>query len=239
MDTRKAIALLAYLAVKGGVHGRDSLATLLWPENDQTGARAALRRTLSVLNKALGPGVLAITRENVQIAEYAPLWFDVSEFQRSRKECESHGHALHEACPRCLAPLEQAAGLYQDTFMAGFTLRDSPAFDDWQFFESESLRRELVGVLECLAHGYAQQGHYDQAITHARRRLAQDPLHEPAHRQLMQLYAWSGRRSNALRQYQECARILEQELGVSPLEETTRLNEDIKAQRFGAAGAKP
>jgi len=239
MDTRKAMALLAYLAVNGGQQGRDSLAALLWPENDQTSARAALRRTLSVLNKALAPGVLTITRESVEISANASLWFDVEEFQRSRKECASHGHAPNEACPRCLAPLEQAAGLYQDTFMAGFTLRDSPAFDDWQFFQSESLRRELVEVLECLAHGYALQGHYEQAIAHARRRLAQDPLHEPAHRQLMQLYAWSGRRSSALRQYQECARILERELGVSPLEETTRLYEEIKDQQLAPLAPTP
>ena len=53
VDTRKAIALLAYLAVTRRVHSRDALATLLWPEHDQARARAVLRRTLSALNKAL------------------------------------------------------------------------------------------------------------------------------------------------------------------------------------------
>ena len=48
---RKATALLAYLAVSGKSHSRDVLATLLWPENDQSSARAELRRTLSVLNR--------------------------------------------------------------------------------------------------------------------------------------------------------------------------------------------
>jgi tetratricopeptide (TPR) repeat protein len=57
--------------------------------------------------------------------------------------------------------------------------------------------------------------------------MALDPLHEPAHRWLMQLYAWAGQRAAALRQYRECVRILEGELGVSPLEETTRLYEAI------------
>lgn len=47
--------------------------------------------------------------------------------------------------------------------------------------------------------------------------MALDPLHEPAHRWLMQLYALSGQRAAALRQYRECVRILEGELGVSPL----------------------
>ena len=52
-----------------------------------------------------------------------------------------------------------------------------------------------------------------------------------AHRHLMQLYSWNGQRSEALRQYQECVRILEQELGVPPMEETTRLYEHIRTQK--------
>jgi len=34
VDTRKAIALLAYLAVTHQRHSRDVLASLLWPEYD-------------------------------------------------------------------------------------------------------------------------------------------------------------------------------------------------------------
>ena len=47
VDTRKAVALLAYLAVTGDSHRRDALAALLWPEHDQSHALGALRRTLS------------------------------------------------------------------------------------------------------------------------------------------------------------------------------------------------
>ena len=43
-DTRKATALLAYLAVTDRFHTRDALAALLWPEMDDSHARAALRR---------------------------------------------------------------------------------------------------------------------------------------------------------------------------------------------------
>ena len=49
VDTRKATALLAYLAVERGVHNRDSLAELLWPDYATDRARAALRRTLSMI----------------------------------------------------------------------------------------------------------------------------------------------------------------------------------------------
>ena len=45
VDTRKATALLAYLAVTGGVHGRDLLVDLLWPdaEPDRGGPRCGGR----------------------------------------------------------------------------------------------------------------------------------------------------------------------------------------------------
>ena len=46
---RRVIALLVHLAVTGRTHRRDSLATLFYPEHDQSQARARLRRTLSVL----------------------------------------------------------------------------------------------------------------------------------------------------------------------------------------------
>ena len=54
VDTRKATALLAYLATTEQRHGRDTLADLLWPDHDRVHGRGALRRTLSVLNRALG-----------------------------------------------------------------------------------------------------------------------------------------------------------------------------------------
>ena len=65
LGRRKALALLAYLAVEGGRHGRDTLATFLWPDYDQRGARGRLRRTLSSLNRSLGEGVLVADRETV------------------------------------------------------------------------------------------------------------------------------------------------------------------------------
>src|SRR5690349_23556155 len=68
VDTRKATALLAYLAVTGGVHGRDLLVDLLWPEAEPDRGRAALRRTLSTLRSALGGRWLDADRAAVGLA---------------------------------------------------------------------------------------------------------------------------------------------------------------------------
>ena len=67
---RKATALLAYLTLTRRAHSRDSLATVLWPENDQRSARAELRRTLSLLNRTLGEGYLvAYAQEHCVLRE--------------------------------------------------------------------------------------------------------------------------------------------------------------------------
>ncbi len=73
--------------------------------------------------------------------------------------------------------------------LAGFTLQDSPAFDEWQFFQSQGLCADLASALEWLARAHGGQGEYQPAIAYARRWLALDPFHEPAHRCLMDLYA--------------------------------------------------
>lgn len=232
VDTRKAIALMAYLAVSGESHSRDALATLLWPDYDQTHARGALRRTLSALNKALAGEWLEVDRETIGLNPSVPLWLDVAEFQRRLKSCRSHNHPADTTCADCLVALTEAVTLYRDDFLAGFTLRDSPDFDEWQYFQTESLRRELAGALESLVHCHILRQEFEPAIAFARRWLALDPLHEQAHRELMRLYTWAGQRGTALRQYRECVRILDQELGVPPLDETTQLYTTIQENRL-------
>lgn len=236
LDTRKALALLAYLimtAAGGGAHShtRDALAALLWPDLDQSRARAALRRTLSPLRQAIDWRILDVSRDAIGLRPAAQaaaaLWVDAVEFQHLLGEVAAHAHHQEPLCNRCRARLQQAVALYRDDFMAGFSLRDAPAFDEWHYFESEQLRRAFAGALEQLTHDFTHLGDYDRAIELARRHLALDPLAEQAHRSLMQLYTWSGQRSMAVRQYRDCVRILEQELGVAPLEETTALYERI------------
>ena len=151
VDTRKATALLAYLAVTGRSHAREALAALLWPEYDDEHARSALRRTLSTLRAALDAPHLVIDRETVSLIPGTGLWVDVAEFRARLAACRTHGHAAADVCHACLAPLAEAAALYRDDFLAGFTLRDSAEFDDWQFIQAETLRRELAETLEKLA----------------------------------------------------------------------------------------
>lgn len=231
LGRRKAVALLAYLAVTGQSHTRDALATLLWSELDQTRSRAALRRTLHTLNRELGRDNFQIDREAIRLASDADLSIDIAQFHSLLVECQSHGHPNTETCPACIPLVERAITLYAGDFMAGFTLPNSPDYDEWQFFQGERLRLEASRVLQCLIEAFTAQRDYDQAIDLSERWLAMDPLNEPAHRHLMQLFAWSGRPNAALHQYQTCAHLLKEELGVPPDPITQALYQSIKADR--------
>ena len=238
LDTRKNMALIAYLAVTGESHSREALITLLWPELEPSRARAGLRRNLSVLKKALAGEWLVVDRETIGLDPSADpsacsgqaLWLVVDQFRSLLRACREHDHPESDVCPECLTALAEAVKLYRGDFLAGFSLRDSLNFDEWQFFEAESLRQELASALERLVRGHSAQGAYESAIPYARRWLALDPLHETAHRCLMQLYAQAGQRAAALRQYQECVRILEAELDLPPSEETTSLYKQIRTR---------
>ena len=217
-DTRKATALLATLALAQTPQTRDSLAALLWPEFDDKRAKAALRRTLSALKKVIGAQSLQISRETLGL-NHDQVWCDVIIFRIQAQQTE-------------VAAGETAVSLYQDHFLSGFSLRDSLAFDEWQLQQAEQLRRELGHTLAQLSHHYQTEGQYEAALAHTHRWLQLDPLHEEAHRQLMQLYAWLGQRSAALQQYRDCVRILEEELGVAPLAQTTQLYQAIQAEQL-------
>lgn len=218
-DTRKAIALLAYLTLTGEPQTRDALAAFLWPDFDESRAKAALRRTLSALKRRIGDEALNISRDMLGL-QNDQIWCDVLQFQQLLAGTSD------------VALLETAISLYRDHFLAGFSLRDSLPFDEWQLQYAEQLRRELSRALEQLIRHYQTQQQFEKAIDQAHRWLQLDPLREEAHRQLMQLYARSGQRSTALQQYRDCVRVLEEELGVPPLAQTTQLYQDIQENRL-------
>ncbi|HET9737299.1 MAG TPA: AAA family ATPase, partial [Solirubrobacteraceae bacterium] len=210
-DTRKALALLAHLALTDRARPRDVLAELLWPDHDAEHARGALRRTLSTLRGVVGADAIEATRERVALVRGPALVIDVDRFR-----------ALAAA-----DALEEAAAVFRGDFLEGFGLRDAPAFEDWQRGEADALRRELAGVLGRLVEAREAAHDWPAALGHAARWLALDPLHEPAHRALIRLHALRGDRAAALEQYRECVRTLSRELGVPPLQETTALYEAI------------
>ncbi|MFQ5741355.1 MAG: BTAD domain-containing putative transcriptional regulator, partial [Acidobacteriota bacterium] len=231
---RKTWALLAYLALTDEPTSRESLTALLCPELEHTRARAILRQSLSELKRTVAGNWLTADRKTVEL-DSDSLWVDVREFRRLLDQARQQRSAANLAA--ALLSFSRAVDLYRSDFLAGFTLSDSQDFDDWQFAETESLRRELAQAYEELVKGHALLGEFDRSINYARKWLRLDPLAEQVHRHLMQLYAWAGQRTPALRQYEKCSEILSKELDIRPEEKTTRLYESILEGRASTPGA--
>src|SRR6478736_478887 len=101
VDTRKAVALLAYLAVTRRTASRDQVAALLWPETDGPDARGALRRTLSVLKAGLGEPGLVVDRLSVGL-DAAVLDVDLWRFEGALTVARGHRHPGDDLCADCL-----------------------------------------------------------------------------------------------------------------------------------------
>ena len=233
---RKAVALLTYLAVTQSAHSRDALAALLWPEQESSRGYALLRNALWLLNQTpLGEWITS-TRHMIGLRSEPGLWIDVVEFRKALSPCRSHSHPGTTLCDRGAAQLEDAVKLCQARFLAGFVVDDSRSYEEWQYSEADVLAEELMGALDALADHFEQRGQLDRAVMYAQRQLATQPLHEAAHRRAMRLHAAMGDRAGALRQFDECARLLQGEMSLSPCEETLSLAEAIRAS---AAGTTP
>jgi DNA-binding SARP family transcriptional activator/tetratricopeptide (TPR) repeat protein len=221
VDTRKALAILGLLAVEDRPFARDELAAILWPESDDESARGALRRTLSVLRTALGGRWLRVDRATVALHRQG-VWIDVGLLRDVDQE-------------RSAAALRIAAEQVRGPFLAGFSLRDSPAFDDWRATQAVAVERSVARLLDRLAEVAESEADLGGAVAAARRRVDLDPLDEAAHRRLMAILARSGDRTGAIRQYRACVAALKRELDVAPLAGTTAMYEAIRDAPPGAA----
>jgi LuxR family maltose regulon positive regulatory protein len=232
LETRKSVALLAFIALSPAPPSRENLAVLFWPEYDQSHALGNLRRNLSSLNKILGPEIIRADRETISFADTSLIWQDINEFQALLSNVKIHDHIEIEKCPECINSLEKACTLYRGDFLDGLNLRDCPEFDDWQYLQREHFRSEFAFILHNLALAYSSSGNWEKAIGKVRHWISLDRMNEVAQRLLIQLYAQSGQRNAALHQFEEYSQWLLNELGQSPEPATVTLIEKIQAGEF-------
>lgn len=221
----KAPALLAYLAVTRRPHPREALAALLWGGLPDADARNNLRQALTSLRRSLEPYLL-ITRETIGFNPAHAHFLDVTTFERCVQAARGDVPLADRA-----AWLKEAAALYQGDFLAGFTVRDAPEFEDWLLVQRTRLRELAVHLLHGLTQLHLQRGNAIDAIESANRLLGLDAWREEAHRQVMLALARCGQRTAALAQYETCRRLLAAELNVPPSSETTALYERIRAAK--------
>ncbi len=213
--SRRAWALLGWLAVHPGAHPRGELAARFWPDVLDSSARASLRSAVWSLRRALGPGADALeaTRERVGLRPQA-VEVDLRRFE-----------TLVDA-----GRLEEAVALDTGPLLHGLD-------EDWAVEARDEHGRRMDAVLAALAAAARQRGDDGAAVTWARRRAALDGLDEAAARDLMEALAGTGDRAGALEAHDRLAERLRRGLGLTPAPATRALTAQIRAGSTGVDGA--
>lgn len=237
LPSRKAEALLVFLARVPHAHLRDTLAAMLW-ETSLERARGNLAVVLSAFRQQLAP-YIQITRRAVSFDDSQPFWLDALIFEQSTQQALTRFSRDGALPPAVLTSLEQALALYHGDFLQGFSLADSPEFEQWLIAEQARLRQLAIDGYHTLVVSATQSREFARGINAARRLLLLDPLREEANRQLMQLLATSGQRNAALEQYERWCALLQDELGIAPEPETSALAQQIREGLFAMSQAAP
>ncbi len=214
LSRRQARALLYRLATRLEPVPREHLCFLFWPDTPECDARRKLTHLLTHLRHALPePDLLLIADDRVAL-DAARVWCDVVAFRQGTEEGTAEG-------------LRYAVELYRGAFLAGFSLPGSPEYEGWATQEQRACESLYLRALATLVDERTASGDLDAAIMYAKRYLETDDLAEDIHRRLMELYAATGDRHAALRQFERCIAALERELNVGPLPETREVYEAI------------
>jgi DNA-binding SARP family transcriptional activator len=224
---RSGQTILRYLAVQPEHRASaDTLMEILWPDDEPEVARhklqvavSALRRSLINSSGAELNGYIQCKDRVYQLNSDVSLSSDVDEFLRLYHTGRQAGGA------EMAAQYEQACQLYSGPFLV------EDIYADWSSRQRDYLCRVYLAMCGALAEHFLGSSQFEEAVKWVGAILQENRTDEEAHRQLMRAYAAEGRRSEAVRQYQRCERILREELSVAPALETAALLQSILTAR--------
>ena len=192
--SRRARALLGWLAIHPGRHARSRLAGLFWPDVLEASARASLRSAIWVLRPALGPefgSYLAADRDTVALSGH-----DLRVDLRELRELLARGEP------------EAAVAWWR-----GDLLQDLD--DDWVITAREELAHEIAAALHELTQRAVAAADPAAAVTWSRRWAALCPLDESAGAGLVRALIGAGDVPGALEAFDRLQQRLSSELGVA------------------------
>ena len=226
----KARAILYYLAVLGEPVTRERLAGLFWSDWPEQKARAYLRGELHLLGDLKGEYLIdADGRVGLNP-------------DRCQSDVERIDIVANAATPT-VEDLHAASRVYAGPLLDGIDSmleESSPLFLEWLHSERNRCEVQFRQILYRLAAACADEGRLlNVGIDACTRLLADEPEREEVHRLKMRVLALDGQRAAALKQYDECASALMDELGVPPSAETNALYDRILAGDFDRVTAAP
>ncbi|GAC1343843.1 MAG: hypothetical protein NVSMB27_04120 [Ktedonobacteraceae bacterium] len=230
-DARKVQELFCYLLLhRDHSLPRETLASLLWPDTTTAQPKKSLRQALWQLQSALGSNneatrerVLLVEPEWIRLNSEADFWLDIAVLENAFQLVQkTPGHELDLQKAQIL---QNTVQLYQGPLLEGWYL-------DWCLYERERLQSMYLAMLDKLM-GYCEvHRDYETGLLYGTRIMCYDRARERTHRRLIRLHYLNGDRAAALRQFEQCATSLEEELNASPSKGTVELYEQILADQL-------
>lgn len=199
----KAREVFYYLLAHPDGASSDTLREVIWPDLSVVRSREALRSAVYQLRSVLPRELIVLHhRQLYQIArEYVRLEYDVEAFLGLVEQNDSF-EALFEAI-----------NLYQGSYL--------PSTDNtWPAAQRSHLERSYLRALMHMATHAERERNIDEALAFYQRVLAVDGLDEQVHARIMGCYIERGNRAAAIQQYHTLRRLLDEELGLEPGEQS-------------------
>lgn len=192
---------------------RDALADLVWGDALPAHWNGALTSILSKVRRLVssagmdGAEVVASSGGTCAIHLPADAWVDVEEAGRRLDAAE--GAVRRGDAVTATTDATVASAILRRPLLPGLT-------GDW--IDARRARHDdaLQQCLLVLAAGWNTRGNHDLAATIAADAVSRDPLRERAHRELIRAELGRGDRGAALRAYDRCVRVLDDELAIGP-----------------------
>ena len=227
---QRCYLLLCYLLLgRHRPHCREKLGAVFWDDCPTDVSRKHLSQALWRLRQALQSiGVsadehLLISRDSISFVGSSPYWLDVEHFETTITRFQDLSG--QDLTPEAAAWLGEAVDLYVSDLLEGI-------YEDWCLSERERLSLLHLKALSKLMLFHQGNGTYEGGLACGERILAYDNTRERIHQQMMQLYWLLGDRIAALAQYKHCVQILREELGISPMQETDLLYQQMVHNQF-------
>jgi len=96
-------------------------------------------------------------------------------------------------------------------------------YDEWILFERERFRQLRLRALDTLCERLTEAGRFDAALEAGLAAVAGEPLRESSHRAVIRAHLADGNVAEAIRQYRLCRRLLKDQLGLEPSDQTDGL----------------
>lgn len=196
---------------------KEDLAGFFWPDHPPLKLDSIFRSTLYRLRRALFRSIVIFENGLYRFNRESDYWFDVEAFEAKLNKAYQVQDGTHK---QSIGVLQEAVTLYEGDYL-------EDVYGSWCELERERLRGRYLEGLETLAARLADRRDLPQALEVYQRMLVLDPFQEAAYRGLMYCYYRLGDRANAIRQYQHCAEVLREELGLSPSAKTEDLYLEI------------